>query len=135
MSENEKFETRSATIIKRKNGLVETRFREKALIDAEGIRENIEVRRKLCADIPHALLTVIPPDATFVTPTMTVDPFPEAKDRARITAIALVAPIGVTGLMARLYFSCFPAVAVTRIFDHEGTAVRWLEERLTVTEG
>ncbi len=135
MSESEKMETRSATIIKRKNGLVETRFKENALIDSEGIRENIEVRRRLCVDIPHALLTIVPPDARFATSTMTVDPFPEPKDRAQITAIALVAPVGVTGMMARLYFSCFPAVAVTRIFGHEEPAIRWLEERLLVKEG
>lgn len=132
MSGYEKMETRTATVVKRKNGLIETRFKKEALIDHQGIRENLEVRRKLCGDEVHALLTIIPSDANFATAVMAEDPFPEPSDRAKLAAIALVAPVGVTGLMARLYFSCFPAVAVTRIFAEEEMAVNWLEERMTV---
>ena len=126
-------ETRLATIVRRPNGLVETRFREEALIDEEGMRENIRTRRELCADQPHALLTVVPPDAQFATTVMSPDLFPSEEDRARITAIALVTANGVPGMMARLYFSCFPEVATTRVFSEEASAIDWLEGHLLVS--
>ena len=129
-----KAETRLATIVRRPNGLVETRFRQEALIDEEGMRENIRTRRELCADVPHALLTVVPPDAQFATAVMSADLFPSKDDRARIKAIALVTADGVPGLMARLYFSCFPEVATTRVFSEEAPALNWLEQHLLVSE-
>ena len=76
MSDSTSAETRSATIVRRPNGLVETRFRQEALIDEEGIRENIRTRRQLCADEPHALLTVVPSDVQFATAVMSPDLFP-----------------------------------------------------------
>jgi hypothetical protein len=130
MSGTEQAETRLATIVRRPNGLVETRFREEALIDEEGMRENIRTRRQLCADQPHALLTVVPPDAEFATAVMSPDLFPSKEDRACIKAIALVTANGVPGMMARLYFSCFPEVATTRVFSEEATALDWLEQHL-----
>jgi hypothetical protein len=133
MSESARAETRLATIVRRPNGLVETRFREEVLIDEEGMRENIRTRRQLCADQPHALLTVVPPDAQFTTAVMSPDLFPTQEDRARIKAIALVTADGVPGMMARLYFSCFPEVATTRVFSEEAPAIDWLEGHLSVS--
>lgn len=134
MIEHEMVETRLAVIARKANGLVETRFKEEALIDDEGIRENILTRKLLCGETPHALLTVVPPDARFVTTVMSQDLMPDEEDRARIKAIALVAPEGIPGMMARLYFSCFPAVATTRIFADEDSAMTWLEPHLTISE-
>ncbi len=134
MMENEMVETRLALIARKANGLVETRFKEEALIDDEGMRENIRTRRQLCGEKPHALLTVIPSDVQFATTIMSPDLMPDEEDRAKIKAIALVAPEGIPGMMARLYFSCFPAVAATRIFSDEATAMIWLEPHLTISE-
>jgi hypothetical protein len=65
---------------------------------------------------------------------MSPDLIPDEADRARIKAIALVAPQGFTGMMARLYFSCFPAVASTRIFSDEVSALNWLSPHLSISE-
>ncbi len=132
MTEDHKVETRLATIRRRRNGLVETRFKAEALIDAPGMQENIRTRRELCGDDPHVLLTIVPDNVHFATAVMSPDLFPDADDRARIKAIALVAPDGVPGLMARLYFSCFPDVAVTKVFNNEDGALGWLEQHLNV---
>ena len=126
-------ETRVATIVRRANGLLETRFKEGVAIDMHGLLENITTRRALCGDEPHVLLTIVPASVTFGTAHMSPELFPDASERAHIKAIALVASEGVPGMMARLYFSCFPDVAITKVFSDEERAVLWLEEQLSTS--
>ena len=130
MAELKKVETQLAVIERTSPNLVETRFKEDVRITVEGMNENIRARHRLCAEIPHAMLTVMPAGAEFDPDILRSNLFQFDGPRAQILAIAVVTHGPMISMIARLYFSYFPQVTRTRLFNNEAEARAWLDLQL-----
>lgn len=123
-------ETSLALIQRTAQHVVETRFKQGVRITVEGLSENIEARLKICSNVPHAMLTVLPPAAEFDSDILRPDHQHYVGPRATLVAIAVVTEGPMMSMIARLYFAHFPKVSRTRIFDSESEARDWLDRQL-----
>ncbi|MEZ4808361.1 MAG: STAS/SEC14 domain-containing protein [Flavobacteriales bacterium] len=125
-------ETSLAFITRTGPVMIETRFKPGVRITPAGMIENIRVRREMCRNVPHVMLTVIEGEHDIDPDLMRTDLFHMPEDRAVIKAVALVIDGNFLQQVASIYFSYFPQTFRTQVFGEEEAARRWLHEEALV---
>lgn len=123
-------ETRIATMSLVAPGFIEQRFRLGARIDLAGFAENKEARFKLADGVTCVMLSVIPKDMDFDVSVTTVDHFAPERGMDTLQALAVVVQDNMSEMVTKLFFSYFPTVFRTRVFDGEHEARMWLEKQI-----
>lgn len=130
-------ETRIASIRLTGPGFIEQRYRFGERIDLPGLAENKRARFELAESMPCVMLSIFPKDMDFDVGVTAVDHFGPERDRETLRALALVVQDNMSEMVAKLFFSYFPTVFRTRVFDDEEEARGWLKQQLVevLTEG
>ncbi len=125
-------ETRLATMSLVEPGLIVQRFREGAKLDRPGFEENRKARAELSAGGRHAMLSVFPKDIDFELEITTRDHFQPERERNTLVALAVVAHDTLATSLSKLFFSYYPQVFDTAMFEGEVEALVWLRDKLAV---
>lgn len=119
-------ETRIATMSLDAPGFIVQRFREGARIDLQGFAENKRARFALADGITCVMLSIIPKDMDFDVSVTNVDHFGPEREQDTLRALAVVVNDNMAEMVTKLYFSYFPTVFRTKVFDQEEEARTWL---------
>jgi hypothetical protein len=123
-------ETRIATITLASPGFIEQRYRLGERIDLAGFAENKRARFELAEGMPCVMLSIIPRDMDFDVSVTGVDHFAAERDQDTLRALAVVVKDNMSEMVTKLFFSYFPTVFRTRVFDDEEEARTWLKNQL-----
>ncbi len=110
--------------------LVEIRFKHTVFIDAMGIAQIFEERKRLQGNDAVAVFMSIPADAELDLAVLGKDHF-QANDGADgLIAMATVAQSSMNEMLAKLFFAYFPQGFPSQVFTEADQARAWLRERL-----
>ncbi|MBL7953109.1 MAG: hypothetical protein JNM62_15475 [Flavobacteriales bacterium] len=123
-------ETRIATMTLVAPGFIEQRYRYGARIDLPGFAENKLARLELAKGRSCVMLSIIPKDMDFDVSVTGVDHFRPERDQDTLRALAVVVNDNMAEMVTKLFFSYFPTVFRTHVFDGEDEARVWLEEQI-----
>lgn len=123
-------ETKIATMALVARGFIEQRFRSGTRIDLPGFAENKQARFELMAGETCAMLSIIPKDMDFDVSVTSVDHFGPERGGDTLKALAVVVNDNMAEMVTKLFFSYFPTVFRTHVFDNEEEARSWLKEQL-----
>jgi hypothetical protein len=123
-------ETRIATMSLVEPNLIEQRFRAGERIDLAGFAENKEARFDLMAGETCAMLSIIPRDMDFDVSVTSSDHFGPERGQDTLRALAVVVNDNMAEMVTKLFFSYFPTVFRTKVFDTEDEARSWLKEQM-----
>lgn len=122
-------ETRVATMSLTAPGFIVQRFRSDVMVDRAGFEENRVARLDLAGGGAYVMLSILPEGLDFNLEVTTADHFEPERGETSMQALAVVAMDSMGEAIAKLYFSYFPQVFATRIFNSESDARTWLLER------
>jgi len=123
-------ETRIASVTLVSPGYIEQRYRLGERIDLKGFAENKRARFELAEGMPCVMLSIIPKDMDFDVSVTGVDHFGAERELDTLRALAVVVQDNMAEMVTKLFFSYFPTVFRTRVFDHEEEARQWLKTQL-----
>ena len=76
------------------------------------------------------MLSIIPKDMDFDVSVTGVDHFAPERGHDTLRALAVVVHDNMAEMVTKLFFSYFPTVFRTKVFDGEAEARSWLKEQL-----
>ncbi len=123
-------ETRIASMSLVGPGFIEQRFRAGERIDLAGFAENKKARFALANGETCVMLSIIPKDMDFDVSVTGVDHFAPERGHDTLRALAVVVHDNMAEMVTKLFFSYFPTVFRTKVFDGEAEARSWLTEQL-----
>lgn len=123
-------ETRIATVTLVRPGLIEQRYRHGERIDLPGFAENKRARLDLAGGRPCVMLSIIPRDMDFDMEVTGVDHFGPERGQDTLRALAVVVHDSMAEMVTKLFFTYFPTVFRTQVFNEEAEARRWLQQQL-----
>lgn len=122
--------TRIATITLVRPGFLEQRYHPGERIDLPGFAENKRARLELTQGMPCVMLSIIPRDMDFDMEVTAVDHFGPERGQDTLRALAVVVHDSMAEMVTKLFFTYFPTVFRTQVFNQETEARRWLEQQL-----
>ncbi|MBL8009933.1 MAG: hypothetical protein JNJ64_04950 [Flavobacteriales bacterium] len=123
-------ETRIATITLVHPGFIEQRYKLGERIDLPGFAENKRARLELAQGMPCVMLSIIPKDMDFDMEVTGVDHFGPERGQDTLRALAVVVHDSMAEMVTELFFTYFPTVFRTGVFNDETEARRWLQLQL-----
>jgi hypothetical protein len=119
-------DTRQATVERVSKRLIEVRFKPDVKLDAEGIGEVMEAKRRLAANEEYDVLAVLPPDMDLEINVVTLDHHALNGGCANSRRLAFAAQSGLNRKLAQIYFRYHPRPYGTEVFMDEQEARTWL---------
>ncbi len=123
-------DTRLATLERIGPQLVVIRYKPGAVIDAQGLREIIEVRRVRFGHDHYAVVAIVPESADFNMSMLETDHYKEGCEDDPMRVLATVVEDAFHRRMAELYVSYHPTEFHYKVFSQLQPAIIWAEEML-----
>lgn len=120
-------DTRSATVERVSERLIEVRFKPDVKLDAAGIGEMVQAKRALTGALEADVLTVVPPDLEFEIAVLAMDHHAVHGGCGGSRRLAFVAGSSLNLRLADIYFRYHPRPHETALFMEEDEARRWLD--------
>jgi hypothetical protein len=119
-------DTRSATVERTSDTLVEIRFKPDVKLDVAGLGEMVLAKQELCRTEEADVLAVFPSEFDFELNVLTTDHHALHGGCGLALRLAIAAGSTLNERLAHIYFRYHPRLCATAIFLDEDTARAWL---------
>lgn len=132
MEHSQLIDTRTATVERVSQELIEVRFKPDVKLDVEGIGEVMSAKRALGIGKEYDVLAVMPPDMDLAINVMSMDHHALNGGCLNSRRLAFAAQSTMNQRLAEIYFRYHPRPYATEVFMDEQDARGWLETASTL---
>jgi len=125
--EHQLIDTRTATLERVSDGLIELRFKPDVKLDVEGMGEIVQAKRTLCSGHPMDVLAIMPPEFDFELNVLNLDHRAIHDGCGDAHRMALATQSTFNERLTNIYFRYHPRPHPTGIFLSESDARKWLK--------